>query len=150
MPSGIRREPRITNCQRCGKELLNIGNKPRKWCDALCRQDRLVPKKQKGVIGRTRRQYMKDKRAWQRAITQNEKLARGHCHDCGMTITEHTLPCIAFDHRDPQAKSFTISYELGRVTDQRLIDEMAKCDAVCHNCHALRTHANKHWSVRRD
>ena len=148
MPSGIRREPRITNCQRCGKELVNIGNKPRKWCDWVCRQN--IGNRGTKVKGRTSAQYQKEKREWQRAIANNEKLARGHCRDCNMAITEHTLPCIAFDHRDPQQKAFTISYELGRVTDQRLIDEMAKCDAVCHNCHALRTHANKHWSVKRN
>lgn len=66
-----------------------------------------------------------------------------------MIIDERTIVCIDFDHRDPHDKAFTISYEMGRVNDSDIIAEMAKCDAVCRNCHALRTHDNKHYLVRR-
>ena len=81
---------------------------------------------------------------------RNEKLRRGSCVDCGLVIDQRTIVCIDFDHRDPQQKSFTISYVMGRVDCSMLIEEMSKCDAVCRNCHALRTHKDKHWLVCRD
>ena len=81
---------------------------------------------------------------------RNEKLRRGSCVDCGLVIDQRTIVCIDFDHRDPQQKSFTIAYEMGRVDCSMLIEEMSKCDAVCRNCHALRTHKDKHWLVCRD
>ena len=81
---------------------------------------------------------------------RNEKLKRGSCVDCGLIINERTIVCIDFDHRDPQKKSFTISHKMGRVDCSLLIEEMSKCDAVCRNCHALRTHKEMHYLVRRD
>jgi hypothetical protein len=81
---------------------------------------------------------------------RNEKLKRGSCVDCGLVIDQRTIVCIDFDHRDPQQKSFTISYEMGRLDCSMLIEEMNKCDAVCRNCHALRTHKEMHYLVRRD
>jgi hypothetical protein len=149
VPRGIRKTPKTVTCQRCGKTLVQIGNKPRKWCDWQCRTPKTSSRTPQ-IKGRDKKQYARERRAWHKAITDNEKLARGHCHDCNMNVTQNNLVCFAFDHRDPQQKAFTISYELGRVTDKRIIDEMAKCDVVCHNCHALRTHHNKHWSIRRD
>lgn len=65
--------------------------------------------------------------------------------DCGMEINERTVICIDFDHRDPNDKAFTISYEMDKATEEALIAEIAKCDAVCRNCHAYRTHDNKHY-----
>ena len=77
------------------------------------------------------------------------KLAAGKCVGCGFEINERTYVCIDCDHRDPSQKTFTISYEVGRKTMQELQTELDKCDPVCRNCHALRTHDNKHWLARR-
>jgi 5-methylcytosine-specific restriction endonuclease McrA len=84
-----------------------------------------------------------------RNIVRTEKLTRGACCDCGLVIDERTIVCIDFDHRNPVDKSFTISQKMGRVKDQELIAEMAKCDAVCRNCHAIRTHEGQHHLFRR-
>ena len=85
-----------------------------------------------------------------RELVRNEKLLRGSCVDCGLVIDQRTIVCIDFDHRDPQDKSFTISYLMDRAHPSDMMAEMAKCDAVCRNCHALRTHAGKHWLNRRE
>jgi hypothetical protein len=85
-----------------------------------------------------------------RETVREEKLRRGACMDCGLVIDERTIVCIDFDHRDPQIKSFQISDMIGRVKCSVLIEEMAKCDAVCRNCHALRTHDKQHHLVSRD
>ena len=47
----------------------------------------------------------------------------------------------AFDHLDPKLKSFALSnaYKITGITKQMIVDEIAKCQLVCHNCHAFRT-----------
>jgi hypothetical protein len=85
-----------------------------------------------------------------RELVRNEKLLRGACMDCGLIIDDRTIVCIDFDHRDPALKSFTISQQMGRGHCSDIIEEMAKCDAVCRNCHAIRTHEAKHYLFRRD
>ena len=44
-----------------------------------------------------------------------------------------------FDHRDPETKEFEVSVKLRRVSFDRLLAEVAKCDVVCANCHKYRT-----------
>lgn len=83
------------------------------------------------------------RRAENYALVQSMKLEAGACHDCGLTITEDTLYRFDFDHRDPMDKTFTIS-AARTYSDQRIIEEIAKCDVVCKNCHADRTHAQRH------
>jgi hypothetical protein len=63
------------------------------------------------------------------------KADRG-CADC----TEKDPIVLEFDHRDPARKSFNI----GNCTKsgwslERLLQEVAKCDVVCANCHRRRT-----------
>jgi hypothetical protein len=47
----------------------------------------------------------------------------------------------AFDHLDPALKSFALSkaYQITGITKEQIDDEIAKCELVCHNCHAFRT-----------
>lgn len=82
-------------------------------------------------------------------LVRAEKLKRGQCADCGVVINERTIVFIDFDHRDPAQKAFTISREGKWAAMSDLINEMAKCDAVCRNCHALRTHDNRHFAFRK-
>ena len=58
----------------------------------------------------------------------------------------HLLPCtsvggdpvvLEFDHLGD--KEFNISYGLRQLTWQAVLDEMAKCEVVCANCHRRRT-----------
>jgi hypothetical protein len=48
-----------------------------------------------------------------------------------------------FDHRDSETKTGNVSNMVKRYNAglARLLDEIAKCDVVCSNCHRLRTHA---------
>ena len=47
----------------------------------------------------------------------------------------------AFDHLQPALKSFALSkaYKIVGMTKDRIDAEIAKCELVCHNCHAFRT-----------
>ena len=64
------------------------------------------------------------------------------------------LPCVAcggsfptcvmeFDHRDAFTKSGVVSYLAGRVPIAKLLEEIAKCDIVCTNCHRDRTYMRR-------
>jgi len=44
-----------------------------------------------------------------------------------------------WDHRPGTDKLGDVSNLLGRLCKQRVLDEIAKCDLVCANCHAVRT-----------
>src|SRR5579859_1495760 len=66
------------------------------------------------------------------------------CVECG----ENHPACLQFHHRNPEEKSFTISFELRRwryITFKKLQEEISKCDILCGNCHALR-----HWRETHD
>ena len=80
---------------------------------------------------------------------RNERLSRGCCMDCKMIVDERTIVCMDWDHRDQHTKYAQISDLIGRVPCAVLIQEMAKCDMVCRNCHAIRTHVGKHYLFRR-
>ena len=59
------------------------------------------------------------------------------CMDCGGSFP---LVCMDYDHRDPKTKKQSIGKCLAWSNEQALLDEIAKCDVVCANCHRIRTH----------
>jgi hypothetical protein len=67
---------------------------------------------------------------------------RAHpCRDCG----ESDPVVLDFDHLED--KSFAIGESLTYRRWERILEEIAKCDVVCANCHRRRT-ARRHGSVR--
>jgi hypothetical protein len=62
------------------------------------------------------------------------------CADCG-----HTFPPVAMDfhHRDPASKSFEIGPKRFSYSKAKLLDEIAKCDVICSNCHRIRHHIER-------
>lgn len=66
-------------------------------------------------------------------------LRRVPCMDCAGEYFPHQMD---FDHRDPGAKEFNLtSSKAMLISRERLLQELAKCDIVCANCHAVRTFA---------
>ena len=65
------------------------------------------------------------------------------CVDCGRTLPWFVMQ---FDHRDPTSKSAVVTRMVGRVGTRRLLEEIAKCDIVCTNCHRDRTY--RQWQER--
>ena len=59
----------------------------------------------------------------------------GTCHDCGGKF--HPA-CFDFDHIEPSEKSANVSQLCGSSFD-RAMQEAAKCELVCANCHRIRT-----------
>lgn len=48
-----------------------------------------------------------------------------------------------FHHRDPSQKDFEVSMMVMGHSRERILDEIAKCDALCANCHL-----KLHWEAR--
>ncbi len=123
--------------------------RPCKDAMAAHKRARYVPKPRKPVMTEFERklkarQSNKRNYAERTNIVNQWKLDQKHCADCRLPITEHTLPAIDCDHIDPNKKSFMISEQKASVTKAALMAELAKCQARCRNCHAIRTHNEQH------
>ena len=81
--------------------------------------------------------YLARKRAaWRAQARLLDQLRDRPCVDCAGIFA----PCaMDFDHRDPRAKRSAVTRMIGRAGTARILDEVAKCDIVCANCHRLRT-----------
>lgn len=68
------------------------------------------------------------------------------CADCGMKYPSIVME---FDHRDRTTKVESISRMLSRAFAwEKVLEEVAKCDIVCSNCHRLRTGVI--WEMQRN
>jgi hypothetical protein len=60
------------------------------------------------------------------------------CQDCGGEFHPWVME---FDHRDGTAKIAAVGDLISHgCTDEKLLNEISKCDVVCANCHRLRTY----------
>lgn len=60
------------------------------------------------------------------------------CLDCG---DKFHFSAMDFDHRDPDTKLADVGQLVGQgCSIQTFLDEVAKCDLVCANCHRVRTY----------
>lgn len=59
------------------------------------------------------------------------------CMDCGIIYPYYVMD---FDHRDASTKIAEVSKLVSNGELQALLDEIAKCDLVCANCHRRRTY----------
>jgi hypothetical protein len=62
------------------------------------------------------------------------------CTDCGGRFPYYVMD---FDHTGAD-KSQLVSKLVNFGATQRLVDEMAKCEVVCANCHRVRTWRRMH------
>jgi len=70
-----------------------------------------------------------------------KKLEIGTCNDCGLKVTEHNFVAFQFDHIDRATKQYKIADMVKVACTLSDIDaEIAKCQLVCANCHAIRTY----------
>ena len=67
----------------------------------------------------------------------------GPCQDCGGQFKPWQMD---FDHRDPVQKTMEVSAMVGkRMSKDRILTEIAKCDLICANCHRDRTYRRQRW-----
>lgn len=87
----------------------------------------------------TRKRYPSDKARYERQTAVLRSLKDGPCVDCGIRYPYYVMQ---FDHVKGVKK-----FDIGRGGVNRrlevLMEEIAKCELVCANCHAVRTHLRK-------
>ena len=67
------------------------------------------------------------------------------CADCGRIYPHQVMQ---WDHRPGFEKLGEISVDFWGRTREEVLAEIAKCDLVCANCHALRTFARSGWHLK--
>lgn len=82
-------------------------------------------------------QYAKERVAARMEWYKRIKTERG-CRECGNTDWR----CLQFHHRNPEEKEFALS-QARSFSQAKLEAEVAKCDVLCANCHAIH-----HWQER--
>jgi predicted nucleic acid-binding Zn-ribbon protein len=71
---------------------------------------------------------------------QQIKLEQG-CTDCGYRKSAYALQ---FDHISEDKKDSVSNLIRSDYAWETILTEIAKCEVVCANCHAIRTHQRKH------
>jgi len=114
-------------------------------CDVVCanchriRTQRRHAERPVGLEHASRETERKRER-WRAQARLLDRLRARPCADCG----DRFPPCaMDFDHRDPQTKRYAVSRMIGRAGIERILEEVAKCDIVCANCHRLRTFSRR-------
>lgn len=95
-------------------------------------------------------EYWKKKRKLAKSLVDNysqkekcefiRRAKQKSCMDCGVS---HPTWIMDFDHRGEKIKKFTLATSHLSKTMNQIIEEIAKCDVVCSNCHRQRTHDRK-------
>ena len=103
-----------------------------KYCSSKCRNN--APSK---------KTYTQEFQQSRRDIINRIKMERG-CARCGYNTHAAALD---FNHVKG-AKNFSISQD-PKVALKKLLDEIAKCEILCANCHRVHTYENRHWHTKR-
>jgi hypothetical protein len=130
-------------CGRCGRRKalcefhLSTRSGHQAWCKA-CRKEYA-----RDYHRRTREIRIAQKKRWQKEYAAwglGLKVGRP-CTDCGRTFHPTAMQ---WDHLPGTDKVAEISTLINRRHNKSLIlDELAKCELVCANCHALRSYQRR-------
>ena len=80
------------------------------------------------------------RKAWLRSLKE-----RRPCTDCGRVFPRQVMQ---WDYKPGFEKLGEISVDFWGRTRDEVLAEIAKCDLVCANCHAVRTFARAPWGLR--
>ena len=119
----------IKNCVVCSVELS--GQKTM-YCGNNCKQKHHYYR----VKEQTNTYHSQTIRSLKRKLELIE-LKGGGCEVCGYN---KNLAALQFHHRNPKDKKFGLDVRsLGNLKMETIVNEVAKCDLLCANCH-LETH----------
>lgn len=92
--------------------------------------------------------YLARKRAaWRAHAELLNRLRHVPCADCARSFP----PCaMDFDHRRGVTKRVAVTRMIGRAGVEAILEEVAKCDIVCANCHRLRTFTRRAGTATRE
>ncbi len=140
------RDPSLKSFQlTAGRAMLKshaaLINEARK-CDIVCAnchrlRTREWHQKRVPAIAGNSRHLERKRNVWRVQAELLDSLRDVPCADCERRFP----PCaMDFDHRDAEAKKYTVTRMIGRAGTARILAEVAKCDIVCTNCHRARTY----------
>ncbi len=133
------REPAVfRRCARCGTwkpdvEFHNSVTSQFSYC-RHCRRDydrRYYRERGKGARGRRQRARRSAALAWMAEVKRGIP-----CADCGQTFPS---PLMHWDHLPGHTKLDAVSSLLRSRVRRLVLEELAKCEFVCANCHAVCT-----------
>lgn len=85
---------------------------------------------------RQRVDWEKANYAWLRSLKDGQP-----CTDCGSVFHPAAME---WDHLPGQTKAMDVSNMVRRFSKESILKEIAKCELVCANCHAVRTYKRAH------
>lgn len=136
-------------CSRCRRLLpIDTFNRDRRRADghqAYCRRCKAFLSAQAldtPAWRARRREVNRQKHGQAKALLA--RLKAHPCMDCGGVFPPYVMH---FDHRDPTLKRHEVSYWVSCGAISQLLEEVAHCDLVCANCHALRTHRQREAGI---
>jgi hypothetical protein len=89
-----------------------------------------------------KRKYKKDKQKKAELVDIVNKAKDAPCMDCKIKYNPWVMD---FDHLDPDTKIDSISRLVSdKVHENKILDEIKKCELVCANCHRERTYERIH------
>lgn len=86
---------------------------------------------------------LKNRKRFERSSALLRNLCDVPCADCGGRFPWYVMQ---FDHREPSTKAGNVPQMASRVSLEKLLAGIAKCDIVCTNCHRNRTFLQ--WQLR--
>ncbi len=135
-------------CSRCGLEYDArefVWRRSRGTWGSHCRACRAAYGKAHYAANRElyKERATAQKRRWrhERTLLLFEHFASNPCRDCGETDP------VVLDLDHLRDKSFNIGDQLAYRSWESILEEMAKCEVVCANCHRRRT-ARRQGSIR--
>ncbi len=66
------------------------------------------------------------------------RIAREECASCKLKVTRENALSFDWDHKIPSEKEFNVA-RMNYKNDYIFYSEIAKCNLVCRNCHAIKT-----------
>jgi hypothetical protein len=142
-------EAELRRCGRCGQlkppDEFARRRKHRGQRDNMCRpcrtcykHDHYASNEQRYIDqARERKQGL----ALERTKYLLDYFASHPCADC----RESDPVVLEFDHLDEEPKSFNVASALPYRNWQSILNEIAKCEVVCANCHRRRTARRQGW-----
>jgi len=126
------------NCSKC-KERERSRNHT--WCRECLRLDAANRRKDNpevmtAICRKSRHKVIAIKREYVNDLKSNTP-----CKDCDNTFPSYVMQ---FDHRDASIKKAAVALLVQQTCSlETLQKEIEKCDLVCANCHAVRTHLRR-------
>jgi hypothetical protein len=136
-------EQRTRRCARCHTEKLlsEFGRKRPRDYQPYCRPCQAGYKQEHYAKNKAR--YVRQSRERKQAVlAEVRNLKERGCSDCGVKYPHYVMD---FDYREGEFKvgHITALIVTKGYTLDRILEEIAKCDVVCANCHRERTHQRR-------